>query len=390
MIASGSHRELRVRLTPPVRVGDSGLRQRPAGLPAGARSPGAARPGGVRPGLRAAAGAARGARRAPARPAARGRRRRRCSAAQRRRRRADAAGAATRSTCAPRWRPAATSSSRSRWRLTRADAEAARPRSPRTRGLHLLAAPFVQLSPTFRELWTLVADGALGHVALGPRPVRQRGLDLGGLVPRRRRRAAGRGRHLQPQEPRAAARPGRRGAGRGGHGRAAPRGRRRRGRRRARTSSTRCCATPGGALSSVVASQAVQRYRRPGLELYGTEGSANLLGDDWDPRGLEVWRNDARHLGVARARWTPRGCGRTGCASSSWRCAEGRPPLTALDLDLHLLDVLDAARTSAATGSDGPGRVDASRRSTCASTSAPSATTCTTTRARRTSSSAAA
>ncbi|HEY6568201.1 MAG TPA: Gfo/Idh/MocA family oxidoreductase, partial [Actinomycetota bacterium] len=27
------------------------------------------------------------------------------------------------------------------------------------RGLHLLAAPFVQLSPTLRELWTTIADG---------------------------------------------------------------------------------------------------------------------------------------------------------------------------------------------------------------------------------------
>ena len=32
------------------------------------------------------------------------------------------------------------------------------------RGLHLLVAPFVQLSPTFRVLWTTVRDGALGHV----------------------------------------------------------------------------------------------------------------------------------------------------------------------------------------------------------------------------------
>ncbi len=33
-----------------------------------------------------------------------------------------------------------------------------------SRGLHLLAAPFVQLSPTFRELWTRVQAGEIGHV----------------------------------------------------------------------------------------------------------------------------------------------------------------------------------------------------------------------------------
>ena len=49
-----------------------------------------------------------------------------------------------------------------------------------------------------------------------------------------------------------------------------------------------------GALSSVVSSSAIQHYRRPALELYGTDGTANLLGDDWDPRGFEIlgdaWR----------------------------------------------------------------------------------------------------
>src|SRR5207248_698344 len=45
-----------------------------------------------------------------------------------------------------------------------------------------------------------------------------------------------------------------------------------------------------GALSSIVASHAIWRYRRTGLELYGAEGTANLLGDDWDPTGFEIWR----------------------------------------------------------------------------------------------------
>jgi predicted dehydrogenase len=49
----------------------------------------------------------------------------------------------------------------------------------------------------------------------------------------------------------------------------------------------------GGALSSVLASHATYAYRRPAIELYGTAGSANLPGDDWDPRGLEVWREGA-------------------------------------------------------------------------------------------------
>jgi predicted dehydrogenase len=104
-----------------------------------------------------------------------------------------------------------------------------------------------------------------------------------------------------------------------------------------------------GAISSVVASQAIQRYRRTALELYGTEGTANLLGDDWDPRGLEVWRN-------ATGAWEEREA-----IDATWLWADGlreavvslreeRPPLADLAHDLHLLDVIEAARRSVSDG----------------------------------------
>lgn len=37
----------------------------------------------------------------------------------------------------------------------------------------------------------------------------------------------------------------------------------------------------------------IQQYRGPGVELFGTEGTLNLLGDDWDPDGYELWQNSA-------------------------------------------------------------------------------------------------
>lgn len=37
----------------------------------------------------------------------------------------------------------------------------------------------------------------------------------------------------------------------------------------------------------------IQQYRGPGLELFGTEGTVYLLGDDWDPDGYEIWQNSA-------------------------------------------------------------------------------------------------
>ena len=100
-----------------------------------------------------------------------------------------------------------------------------------------------------------------------------------------------------------------------------------------------------GALSSLVSSQAMQRYRRPALELYGTEGTANLLGDDWDPRGFEIWRNEL-------ARWEEHEAidGTWLWADGLRECVmalrEGRAPLQEPQQELHLLDVVDAARVA--------------------------------------------
>ena len=101
-----------------------------------------------------------------------------------------------------------------------------------------------------------------------------------------------------------------------------------------------------GALSSVLASQAIHSYRRPGIELYGTEGTANLLGDDWDPHGIELWRE-------ATGSWEL-----IDPPDATWLWADGlrecvlaaaglREPLAHPAQDLHLLDVIDAMRVSA-------------------------------------------
>ncbi len=36
----------------------------------------------------------------------------------------------------------------------------------------------------------------------------------------------------------------------------------------------------------------MQKYRSPAIELYGSEGTIQLLGDDWAPEGWELWRNE--------------------------------------------------------------------------------------------------
>ncbi len=35
-----------------------------------------------------------------------------------------------------------------------------------------------------------------------------------------------------------------------------------------------------------------QRYRCPAIEIYGSEGTIQMLGDDWDPEGYELWQNN--------------------------------------------------------------------------------------------------
>lgn len=102
-----------------------------------------------------------------------------------------------------------------------------------------------------------------------------------------------------------------------------------------------------GALSSVVSSQAIQRYRRVAIELYGTEGTINLLGDDWAPRGLEVWRNATSSWAVHDAldeTWT----WADGLRELVDAIRSGTPPRGGIDHDLHLLDVIEAVRDACA------------------------------------------
>lgn len=41
----------------------------------------------------------------------------------------------------------------------------------------------------------------------------------------------------------------------------------------------------------VTAGFTMQRYRSPAIEIYGSEGTIQMLGDDWDPNGYELWQN---------------------------------------------------------------------------------------------------
>ena len=96
----------------------------------------------------------------------------------------------------------------------------------------------------------------------------------------------------------------------------------------------------------------MQRYRSPAIELYGTEGVIQLLGDDWAPEGYEVWRNDAASwqlYGETDAHWPW-----TEGLRHLVDCIEtGRTPVTRPEHAYHALEVMLAAQ---AAGRDGAAR----------------------------------
>lgn len=201
------------------------------------------------------------------------------------------------------------------------------------RGLHLMCAPFVQLAPTFRALWQRIQEGAIGkvHSARGlygnagstwaswyhdgrVSPLAEVGIYnlksltavLGPVVEvQSAENLVVHDREIQGEKVRTA------GA----------------------DVSHSLLRHQDGALSSLVSSHCIQRYRRPALEFYGTEGTANLLGDDWDPRGFEIWRNSAgcwEEFEPIDPTWL----WADGLAEMVHALNEGREPLHSLDHDL--------------------------------------------------------
>lgn len=103
-----------------------------------------------------------------------------------------------------------------------------------------------------------------------------------------------------------------------------------------------------GAVSAVLASHAIAQYRRPAIELYGSEGTAYLQGDDWDPTGIEVWRTGGGRWESYEAldptwHWTD------GLREAVMSLREHRPPLIHREQDVHLLEVIDAAHRAQQT-----------------------------------------
>jgi predicted dehydrogenase len=102
-------------------------------------------------------------------------------------------------------------------------------------------------------------------------------------------------------------------------------------------------------LAVVTSGFTMQKYRSPALELYGTEGTIQLLGDDWAPEGYELWQND---VGAWQTFYE---------TDPHWQWTAGLPhlidciqnrqrPAATPEHAYHVLEIMLAAQLSARTG----------------------------------------
>jgi predicted dehydrogenase len=101
--------------------------------------------------------------------------------------------------------------------------------------------------------------------------------------------------------------------------------------------------------ASVTTGFTMQKYRSPAIELYGSDGVLQLLGDDWAPEGYELWRNAAGTWELFPEKdpgwqWTEG-------LRHLVECIEGdREPVTRPEHAYHALEIMLAAQAAAADG----------------------------------------
>jgi predicted dehydrogenase len=105
----------------------------------------------------------------------------------------------------------------------------------------------------------------------------------------------------------------------------------------------------GSVLAAVTTGFTLQQYRGPALELYGASGTIQMLGDDWDPEGYELWQNELGAWQVYKETdpgwlWTD------GLRHIVACIREGKAPLLAPEQAYHVLEVMVKAGESGRDG----------------------------------------
>jgi predicted dehydrogenase len=104
-----------------------------------------------------------------------------------------------------------------------------------------------------------------------------------------------------------------------------------------------------GRYANLMTGFTMQKYRSPAVELYGTDGVLQMLGDDWAPDGYEHWSNERQTWEVHEESdhlwpWT------YGLRHLVDCIASGQATVTRPEHALHCLDVIESARRAAVEG----------------------------------------
>ncbi len=93
----------------------------------------------------------------------------------------------------------------------------------------------------------------------------------------------------------------------------------------------------------------IQKYRTPGIEVYGSKGTIQLMGDDFRPRGYELWLNEVGSWQVfaeTHPEWTW-----TDGLRHIVECIQtGQTPLVTPEQAYHVLEIMLRAQESGADG----------------------------------------
>jgi predicted dehydrogenase len=104
-----------------------------------------------------------------------------------------------------------------------------------------------------------------------------------------------------------------------------------------------------GAFAAVTTGFTMQQYRSPAIEVYGSTGTIQMLGDDWDPDGHELWLNAMGSWQVFKETdpdwpWTD------GLRHLVDAIRDGTRPVATAEHALHVLEIVLKAQASAREG----------------------------------------
>jgi predicted dehydrogenase len=102
-------------------------------------------------------------------------------------------------------------------------------------------------------------------------------------------------------------------------------------------------------LATVTTAFGMQQYLGPAVEVYGLDGTVQMLGDDWAPDGLQLWQNSvgAWQTYHSRSRYWP---WTDGLRHMIDCIRTGERPYTRPEHAYHVLEIMLKAMESAATG----------------------------------------